>query len=67
MKFLLACKSGELTGVVHLLTTQMEYILGVNRGDPYYVQNVPFLPDACCIFKLLPPTLPDSCGKNNVD
>jgi hypothetical protein len=53
IKFLSACKSGELTGVVHLLTTQMECILGVNRGDPYYVLNVPSLPDAC--------------DKNNID
>ena len=58
----LACKS-----LVHLLTTRMECILGVTRGDPYYVQNIPFLHDACCIFKLLPPTLPDACGKNDVD
>lgn len=37
MKFLLACKSSELTGVVNLLTTRMECILGVIRGDPHYV------------------------------
>jgi hypothetical protein len=67
MKFLLACKSDEITGVFYLLTTRMEYILGVTRGYPYYVLNGPFFIDAGYVFPLLPPTLPDACDKKNID
>jgi hypothetical protein len=66
MKFLSAYKSGELTGVVHALITRMECISGVTRVDQY-ILNISFLPDACCVFKNLSPTLPDACDKNNID